>query len=49
VGFILGEERHEAAQSIENKIFFAHTDLSGISVFEEGFYQGISAAKQLLN
>lgn len=49
VGFISGEERHEAAQSIENKIFFAHTDLSGISVFEEGFYQGISAAKKLLN
>lgn len=36
-------------QSIDNKIHFAHTDLAGISIFEEAFYQGIEAAKKILN
>ncbi|WP_158267450.1 NAD(P)/FAD-dependent oxidoreductase [Adhaeribacter arboris] len=48
VGFIWGEQREKATQSIQNKIFFAHSDLSGISVFEEAFYQGINAAQQIL-
>ncbi|HLN96229.1 MAG TPA: NAD(P)-binding protein [Flavobacterium sp.] len=46
-GFIFGEERKAAAQPIEGKVFFAHTDLSGISVFEEAFHQGIDAAKAM--
>ncbi len=48
VGFIWGEERRQALQNVDDSLFFAHTDLSGISVFEEGFYSGIEAAKQLL-
>jgi hypothetical protein len=47
-GYIWGEERQKALASIDNKIFFAHTDLSGISIFEEGFYQGIRAAKEII-
>lgn len=48
VGYIWGSERQQAMQPIDNKIFFAHSDLSGISIFEEAFYQGIRAAKQML-
>lgn len=39
----------EAKQPIDGKIFFAHSDLSGISIFEEAFYQGIRAAKEMVN
>ena len=48
-GFISSVERKEAAKPLGNKIFFAHSDLSGISIFEEAFYQGIRAARELLN
>ena len=48
-GFIWGNEKKEAQEAINAAIYFAHTDLSGISVFEEGFYQGIKAARQLLH
>ncbi|QEE49086.1 FAD-dependent oxidoreductase [Flavobacterium alkalisoli] len=48
-GFIFGNARKQASSVIENKIFFAHSDLSGISVFEEAFHQGINAANKLLN
>lgn len=47
--FIFSDEISEARKSIGNKIFFAHSDLSGISIFEEAFDQGINAAKQILN
>lgn len=30
------------------RMAFAHTDISGISIFEEGFYQGIEAANKIL-
>ena len=45
---IFGEETKLARQNINNKIFFAHSDLSGISIFEEAFHQGIRAAKEVL-
>ena len=45
---IFGKESEKARESIEGKIFFAHTDLSGISIFEEAFHQGRNAAKQML-
>lgn len=48
-GFISGKARKEASQSIENKIYFAHSDLAGISIFEEAFHQGINAVNQLLD
>jgi len=47
-GFIWGNTRQAARQSIDNKIFFAHSDLSGISVFEEAFESGVRAATQLM-
>lgn len=47
-GFIWGQERAAAKQPIDRKIFFAHSDLGGISVFEEAFYQGIRAATELM-
>ncbi len=46
--FIWGQSRRMAGEPINNKLFFAHSDLSGISIFEEAFYQGIKAAKQVL-
>jgi protoporphyrinogen oxidase len=47
--FIFNEKKEIYTQPIQNKIFFAHSDLSGISVFEEAFYQGNKAAKEILN
>jgi len=47
-GFIHGEIKRKMQEPVDNKIFFAHTDLSGISIFEEAFYQGIGAAQQVL-
>lgn len=47
VGFLWGGEREIAGRSIGN-IHFAHSDLSGISIFEEAFYQGVKAAKRIL-
>ncbi|TGD57647.1 flavin monoamine oxidase family protein [Flavobacterium humi] len=48
-GFIFGEAKKKAAQPIGNTIFFAHSDLSGISVFEEAFHQGINVVNQILD
>jgi monoamine oxidase len=48
VNFIHNPIRHEVAQPINNRLFFAHTDLAGISIFEEGFYQGIQAASAVI-
>lgn len=47
-GFLWHSDRLAAAQPLRQKIFFAHTDLSGMSIFEEGFYQGIRAAREIL-
>ncbi len=46
-GFMWGAARQEAAQSIGN-IHFAHSDLSGFSIFEEAQYRGILAAEKIL-
>ncbi|MCT2408015.1 NAD(P)-binding protein [Chryseobacterium antibioticum] len=47
-GQIFGEETQKAKEPIDGKIFFAHTDLSGISIFEEAFYQGLRIAQQMI-
>lgn len=47
-GFLFSKARQTLGRPIDGRIFFAHTDLSGISIFEEGFYQGLTAADQLL-
>lgn len=47
-GFIHGSVRTQLAASLNNRLHFAHTDLAGISIFEEGFYQGLEAAKKII-
>lgn len=46
-GFIWGKARRQAAQPRGN-IYFAHSDLSGFSLFEEAQYRGIWAAERIL-
>ncbi len=46
-GFISGAARTAAAKPFGN-IHFAHSDLSGIALFEEAFYRGTLAAEQVL-
>ena len=48
-GFIFGEAKKQAKQNIEKKIYFAHSDLSGISIFEEAFHQGINVVNEILD
>lgn len=45
--FIWSGIREKATQAYRN-IHFAHTDLSGIALFEEAFYHGLRAAKETL-
>jgi hypothetical protein len=47
-GFIWGGEREKAMKPYRN-IHFAHTDLSGVALFEEAFYHGLRAANEILN
>jgi len=46
-GFIWGKARNEALKPHGN-IYFAHSDMSGISIFEEAQYRGITAARGVL-
>lgn len=45
---LFGSETKKAKESIDQKVFFAHTDLVGISIFEEAFHQGNSVAKEMI-
>lgn len=47
-GLIHGNIRKELSQSLYNCVHFAHTDVAGVSLFEEGFYQGLNAAKKTI-
>jgi monoamine oxidase len=47
VGFIWGDIRKRMKSGC-GKVFFAHSDMSGISNFEEAQYQGVEAAKRVL-
>lgn len=49
IDFVWNTNRKDAANSIGNKIHFAHSDLSGISIFEEAFYHGHRAARKVLD
>lgn len=46
-GFISGEARKKAAAPVGG-VHFAHSDLSGISIFEEAFAQGLRAAREIV-
>lgn len=47
-GFVWGGARQAAAEPIAARIFFAHSDLSGLALFEEAQYRGIAAAEAVL-
>ena len=47
VGSIFSEER-KRLQRRDSRILFANSDLSGISIFEEGQYHGVEAAQAVL-
>lgn len=47
VGFIWGEARQGISSNI-GRIYFAHSDMSGISIFEEANYQGVRAADEAI-
>ena len=46
-GYIWGTQRPKSAQSF-NRIVFAHSDMSGISIFEEAYTRGVQAAENIL-
>jgi len=46
--FIWSGIREKAAQPWRN-IHFAHTDLSGVALFEEAFYHGLRAAREIID
>lgn len=47
VGFMWGDLRKEMARSLGH-IHFAHSDMSGVSIFEEAQYHGVEAAERVL-
>jgi hypothetical protein len=47
--FIWSENRLKAREPVLDKLWFAHSDLSGISIFEEAFYHGHTVAKKILD
>jgi hypothetical protein len=49
IGYVWGDTRSQAKQPVADKLYFAHTDLSGISLFEEAFHQGINAAQHIID
>lgn len=46
-GFIWGEAR-QRLMNAQDRVLFAHSDLSGYSVFEEANYRGVLAAERVL-
>ena len=46
-GLVWGSERRRAALP-QGRIHFAHSDLSGLSLFEEAQYHGVRAAQEVL-
>ena len=45
---LISSETREKAQNPYRNIHFAHTDLSGIALFEEAFHHGLRASKEVL-
>ncbi len=48
VGFLSSEARKRLADYREGNVWFANSDLSGISIFEEAQYRGVRAAEAAL-
>ena len=47
-GLITGDGRHRATEPL-GRLHFAHTDLSGLPLFEEAQYRGVVAAQRILD
>ena len=47
-GFVWGDKRKQAL-AMHPPIFHAHSDMSGISIFEEANYHGVNAAQQAMS
>ena len=47
IDYLWSPERSQMQQSMGN-LHFAHTDMSGVSIFEEAQYRGVMAAKKVL-
>jgi len=47
-GFVWGESRRRAADP-HGAIRFAHSDMSGLSLFEEAQYHGVRAAEAIMD
>ncbi len=47
VGFLFGGARRRAAEPI-GRVHFAHSDLSGLALFEEAFFHGVRAADEVV-
>jgi glycine/D-amino acid oxidase-like deaminating enzyme len=47
VGSVFSEER-ERLKRVSDGLFFAHSDVSGLSLFEEAQYRGVTAAERVL-
>lgn len=45
----LGSAARAALQAGSQRLFYAHSDLSGLSLFEEAQYRGVEAAQQALD
>jgi protoporphyrinogen oxidase len=48
VGFLFGGARRKAQEPL-GRVHFAHTDLSGVALFEEAHYHGVRAAEEILS
>ena len=47
-GFIWGSQR-AAALHAKPPVYYAHSDMSGMSIFEEAQFRGVTAAEQCLH
>jgi glycine/D-amino acid oxidase-like deaminating enzyme len=48
VGFVFSDERRRMAAADAGGLFYANSDLSGLSLFEEAQYRGVRAAERVL-
>jgi hypothetical protein len=48
LGFLASENRKRLADHHKDNLWFANSDLSGISIFEEAQYRGVLAADRAL-
>lgn len=48
-GAIFSPELEKLKKPLNHRIHFAHSDLAGYSIFEEAFYYGVKAAKQVIS